>query len=433
MLARGTVIGEYQIERLIGEGGMAAVYEAIQLPVSRIVAVKVMAKRYSDDVEFRARFQRECEALASLRHPNIVTVYAAGESEYGLWLSMPRIEGPTLRQIFDREALSWERILALLAPIADALDYAHRNGLIHRDITPQNILVNTEDHPFLVDFGIVKGPGDRSLTRTGAFVGAIEYVAPEQIRNQDVGTAADIYSLATVLYQGLVGVTPFGVKESDREVLDAQIGERPPRASKTNPQLPKAIDEVLEKGLAKAPKDRFRSAGTLIAEARAALARSDAKGGEAAVDRRARTRTAAVPVPDPAQRRPRRQREHSAPGRPVEEDARPATPGEGRRLRAVGVLLAFLLLGGLGLTIGLASVGGEAKPQAGSATVKAGAVGLEAPAGWSRAADRRIPGLPLEECEDDPRGAQPEVGCGRRRHLPGEGHDAAAGDAAASG
>ena len=396
MLARGTVIGEYQIERLIGEGGMAAVYEAVQLPVNRTVALKVMAKRYSDDAGFRARFQRECRVQAALEHANIVTVYAAGESEYGLWLSMPLIKGPTLREIFDREQLSWERILALLAPIADALDYAHRHELIHRDITPQNILVNAEEHPYLVDFGIVKGPGDRSLTRIGQFVGAIEYVAPEQIRNQDVGAAADIYSLATVLYQGLVGVTPFGDKERDEEVLEAQLTERPPRASQARPELPKAIDQVLEKGLAKAPNDRFRSATALISGARTALARSDVKDRGPAVDRRARTRTAAAPAPDLSRRRSRQPRERPAPRRRAEAVAEPGGRSEGGRLGTFGILLAFVLLGVLGLTIGLASAGGDSEPPGNSASVKAGAVGLEAPPGWSMAVSQRISGLPLE-------------------------------------
>ena len=270
MLTAGTTVSGYRIEGLVGEGGMATVYEARQISLNRPVALKLLARRLGDDPAFRERFRREWHIQARLDHPNIVPVYEAGDSDYGLWLAMRLVRGPTLRELLAEHKLTPAEVLRILGPIAQALDAAHESGLIHRDITPQNILVDERGQPFLSDFGITKGEGDRSLTRTGQFVGTLAYVAPEQIRDKPCTAATDTYSLAAILYEGLTGRVPFE-KSSEAAVLFAHIGEMPLPPTSLRPELPKAIDPVLAEGLAKQPTERFASATELIAAAEKAF------------------------------------------------------------------------------------------------------------------------------------------------------------------
>jgi serine/threonine protein kinase len=271
MLTTGTVVAGHRIEGLLGEGGMATVYEAHQISLNRVVALKILAQRVGAEPAFRDRFRRECEAQAGLDHPNIVPIYEAGGSEYGLWLTMRLVKGPTLRELLVKERLSPDRTLELLMPIAKALDVAHEHGLIHRDITPQNILVDERGHhPYLADFGITKGREDRSLTRTGQFVGTLDYVAPEQIRDETTGATTDVYSLAAILFECLTGRVLFD-KESEAAILYAHISENPPQATAIEPALPKAIDPIFDKALAKQPLDRYGKPSDLLGAAERAL------------------------------------------------------------------------------------------------------------------------------------------------------------------
>ncbi len=267
----GDIVEGYRIDALIGRGGMGAVYEATQLSLNRTVALKVITGELSKEPAFRERFRREGLLQASLEHPHIVTVYEAGESEHGLFLAMRLIRGPNLKDLILARQLDVGRTLRILAQAGDALDAAHEAGLIHRDIKPHNILVAAgRDHAYLADFGVTKAPGDRSLTRTGALVGTLDYISPEQIRGHRATSASDLYAFTCVLYECLTGVVPFP-KDSDAAVLYAHVAEPAPLVTAHRPELPPAVDQVLQRGMAKEAEERPSCAGELILEIDAAL------------------------------------------------------------------------------------------------------------------------------------------------------------------
>ena len=252
---------------------MGAVYQATQLSLNRVVALKLLASNLSDDPGFRARFEREGQVQAALDHDHIVTVYEAGRSEYGLFLAMRLIPGPTLKQLILDGSLDPRRSLRLLAQVAHALDTAHRAGLIHRDVKPQNILIGKDDHAYLADFGLIKAPDEARLTGTGQFIGTIDYVAPEQIQAEPATPASDIYALAGVLYECLTGEVPFP-KPSDAATLHAHVMQPPPKVSEHRPDLPAALDAVIAQGMAKDPSSRPSLAAELIQAASRALSAS---------------------------------------------------------------------------------------------------------------------------------------------------------------
>jgi hypothetical protein len=266
----GDHVAGYRIERVLGRGGMGTVYEATQLSLNRTVALKILAPQLTEDLHFRERFRREGHIQAAIDHPHIVTVYEAGEADAGLFLAMRLVRGSTLKDMIVGRDLEGARTLRLLRPIADALDTAHEVGLTHRDIKPQNILVGVRDHAFLADFGLTKDNSQTGLTRTGQFVGTIDYIAPEQIRGEEAGAPSDIYALTAVLYECLSGVVPYP-KPSDAAVLYAHISDAPPLVTDQRPELPSALDEVIARGMAKDPADRQPTATELIAEAERAF------------------------------------------------------------------------------------------------------------------------------------------------------------------
>ena len=270
LLQPGTTIGGYRVDAVIGHGGMGVVYEATQMSLKRTIALKLLAPHLSEDPRFRARFRREGELQARLDHPHIVTVHEAGESEHGLFLAMRLVRGPRLKDLILARELNAERTVRLLAPIADALDAAHEEGLIHRDVKPQNILVGARDHAFLADFGLTKLPGEKSLTGTGQFVGTLDYVAPEQIVGEQATPRTDVYAFGAVLCECLTGGVPF-LRENEAAVLYAHLSDDPPRLSEREPKLPPEIDDVVAKALAKEPGDRYASAGELMEDAEEAL------------------------------------------------------------------------------------------------------------------------------------------------------------------
>jgi serine/threonine protein kinase len=313
MLERGTTLSGYRIDGVLGQGGMGIVYEATQLSLNRVVALKVLAPHLGADHNFTERFRREGQIQATLEHPNIVTIYEAGLSDHGLFLAMRLVRGPNLKKLIVAGELDAPRTLRLLSPIADALDTAHAAGLIHRDIKPQNILIAGRDHPFLADFGLTKASAETTaLTQTGQFVGTLDYIAPEQVSGHEAGTPADIYALAAVLYESLTGVVPF-VKASEAAVLWAVMTDPAPRVTDERPDLPAAMDAVIEKGMAKEPEHRHSSAAELILEAANALgevipaAVSPPSAAPPAVAREQATSTRPVPAP-PRHRGPRRVR-----------------------------------------------------------------------------------------------------------------------------
>jgi hypothetical protein len=266
MLSPGDVISGYRLERVLGRGGMGTVYEATQLTLDRVVAVKVLSADLSDDPRFQTRFRREGMIQARLEHPHIVTVYEAGETDDYLFLAMRLVRGPTLKDMILSRELDPGRALRILSSIADALDTAHAAGLIHRDIKPQNILVAARDHPFLADFGLTKVPGEKSLTKTGQFVGTLDYISPEQVGGSAPSPRSDVYSLAAVLYECLTGIVPFPAS-SDAALLYAHMTSPPPSPTGVRPELPPSIDAVIHRAMAKEPADRHAGAGEMLLDA----------------------------------------------------------------------------------------------------------------------------------------------------------------------
>ena len=261
----GSTFAGYQIEELVGRGGMGVVYRATDLSLERPVALKLIAPELAEDERFRSRFLREPRLAASLDHPNVIPIYDAGEHDGQLYLAMRFVEGSDLRTLIDTEGkLGPERTLAILAQVAGALDAAHRRALVHRDVKPANVLLDGDGHVYLTDFGITKQLGGAS-TDTGRVVGTLDYLAPEQIRGDPVDGRTDCYALACVFYECLAGTPPFH-KETEAETMWAHMQEQP-GAIRGHGRL----DAVLQKALAKDREDRQASCGELIAEAATAL------------------------------------------------------------------------------------------------------------------------------------------------------------------
>ncbi len=276
----GSTIAGFEVEAPVGVGGMGAVYLARDPTLKRRVALKVVAPALADDPRYRTRFLREAELAASLDHPAIVPVYAAGESDGDLYLAMRYVEGGSLAdRLLADGRLEPERATALLAPVAAALDAAHAAGLAHRDVKPGNILLDG-DHAYLADFGLARPTtATASAPATAAGLrGTVGYLAPEQLEGQPASPQADQYALACVLFECLTGRRPFE-RENDIAVVYAHHTEAPPGVTSVAAGLPKEIDAVVARGLAKRPADRFRSCGELIeAAARACGVRVDAPG-----------------------------------------------------------------------------------------------------------------------------------------------------------
>jgi len=264
----GTEIGGYRIEERIGRGGMGVVYRAQHLRLGRRAAIKIIAPDLGETTGFRERFEREARIAASLHHPNVVTVYDAGETDDRLWLAMQLIEGPDLASILQAETwLSLPRALHICGQIAAALDAAHAVGMVHRDVKPANVLV-AGDHAYLSDFGLTKlGTGGSMMTRAGDMVGSLHYCAPEQIEGREVDARADVYALGSLLYHCLAGDVPYP-KDSDVAVIYAHLQEPAPRLSHARPDLPPELDALIARAMEKSPDRRFQSCGALMDAAR---------------------------------------------------------------------------------------------------------------------------------------------------------------------
>ena len=265
-LLAGAVFAGLRIERLVASGGMGFVYLAVDPTLHRRVAVKVVAEALADDARYRDRFLVEARLAASLEHPAIVPVYAAGESEGRLYLAMRYVDGGTLGDRLKASGhLDPAGTIRLLRPIADALDTAHRAGLVHRDVKPGNILLQG-DQALLADFGLAVSavPGETMLSGDGPQVsGTMGYVAPEQIEGDRAGAATDQYALACVLFECLSGQKPFP-RDNDLAVIYAHLQEPPPSLVQLRPELPRAVDAVMSRGLAKHPAERYGSCRDLV-------------------------------------------------------------------------------------------------------------------------------------------------------------------------
>jgi CheY-like chemotaxis protein len=271
----GTTFANHRIDGVAGRGGMGVVFSATDLTLDRRVALKVIAPAIASDAVFRARFERECRAAASIDHPNVVPVFQAGEEAGLLYLTMRFVDGTNLRSVLREEgALEPHRAAGLIAQVAAALDAAHDMGLVHRDVKPANVLLvprHDGDRAFLTDFGVTMQRANEQLTRTGLAVGTVDYMAPEQAEGRDADARSDVYSLGCVLFETLTGQVVFE-RGSDLSRLWAQAHEPPPSPLDIRPGLPDGLADVLARALAKNPAERQQSAGQLASETRRALA-----------------------------------------------------------------------------------------------------------------------------------------------------------------
>ncbi|HSZ43117.1 MAG TPA: protein kinase [Trebonia sp.] len=276
-LVPGARVGGYRLEGPVGAGGMAAVYRAHDEQLDRMVALKLVYAGPGIDEVIRQRFVREALNVAKVDDPHIIPVYAAGQADDMLWIAMRYVSGGDLRRIIDREGpLPPARAAAFISQVASALDTAHEEDIVHRDVKPANILVDVghgkrPDHAYLSDFGLARGVlSVGGLTQDGQFVGTPDYASPEQIKGHLTDGQADQYSLAAVAYTLLTGLVPY-VRDSPMAVLYAQLDEPPPRVSDVRSGLPRDVDWVLVKAMAKRSGRRYASCGEFADALRDAL------------------------------------------------------------------------------------------------------------------------------------------------------------------
>ncbi|MFN8111017.1 MAG: serine/threonine-protein kinase [Thermoleophilia bacterium] len=267
----GRVLEGYRIDAELGRGGQAVVYRATQLSLQRVVALKVVTPTISADDTFLQRFRREGIAAASLEHPNIIPVYEAGDADGLAFLAMKFVDGPSLDAVMrGAGGITPQRSMFVVGQVADALDHAHARGLVHRDVKPANILLDSSDHAYLTDFGLTRAIEGSRLTQSGTWMGTLEYVAPEQIRGEEVTGAADRYALAVVAYECLTGHGVFN--GTDRAaLLYAHVHEPPVPPTGRRPDLGTAVDAVFARALDKDPARRHDTAAAFASELETAL------------------------------------------------------------------------------------------------------------------------------------------------------------------
>jgi YVTN family beta-propeller protein len=266
-------VGQYRLDSLLGAGGMGEVYKAYDTHRDRYVALKLLPEALSGDREYLKRFQRESNVAARLRDPHVVPIHDFGEIDGQLFIDMRLVDGADIGTLLETcGRIAPDRAVHLIGQVAEALDAAHADHLVHRDIKPSNVLVTSNDFVYVVDFGIARSTGDRQtpLTHTGAYIGTLDYMAPERFIGRNVDGRADVYSLACLLHQCLTGAPPFGGRELPA-LMYAQLHYPPPEASSLVEGVPPALDAVIARGMAKDPNDRFQTAGALAAAAREAL------------------------------------------------------------------------------------------------------------------------------------------------------------------
>jgi Protein kinase domain len=262
--AVGSRIGGYLLEEQVGHGGMAVVFRALDERLGRRVALKILAPALAADLAFRQRFIRESRAAASVDDPHIIPVFEAGEADGVLFIAMRYVRGGDVQSLIVREgALAAARVAGIVSPIALALDAAHAAGLVHRDVKPANMLLDGQqgrpDHVYLSDFGLSKEAlGSTRLTGSGQFLGTVDYVAPEQVDGRPVDGRTDQYALGCAVFEMLCGEPPFR-RDHGMAVLLAHLSEPPPLVTSRRPELPRALDLVFARVLAKSPGDRYGS------------------------------------------------------------------------------------------------------------------------------------------------------------------------------
>ena len=290
--------GRYEVEELVGTGGMSSVYRARDTVLGRHVALKVLHEHFSTDEEYVERFRREARAIARLNHPNIVTVIDRGEFEGRQFIVFEHVPGENLKDLVRREGpLPVQEALALTQQVARGLAFAHEHGIVHRDVKPQNVLVDEEGSPKVTDFGIARSlDPQEGLTQTGTLLGTSDYIAPEQASGRRVDERSDQYGLGVLLYELLTGEVPYPA-ETFMAVAMRHLRDPVPSVSERRQDVPPEVDSIVARAMAKNPNDRFPSVEAMAAAIDAAL---EETGPEAATG---------IIRPGPARRpRPRSQR-----------------------------------------------------------------------------------------------------------------------------
>lgn len=348
----GGVLGGYQIDRVVGQGGMGLVYRARQRRPERVVALKVIAPELAADPDFRARFEQESATAALIEHPNVIPVYEVGEDDGVLFLVMRFVQGVDLgRLLAEHGPLEPERAARLISQVADALDAAHARGLVHRDVKPGNILIAAQDHVYLTDFGLTKRTTEtRRVTRTGMVVGTVDYIAPEQVEGRRVDARTDEYALGCVAFEALSGSVPFA-RDSDVATMLAHVKEPAPRLQ----GVPAPLADAVQRALSKRPADRFPSAGDFgravvagVAGRTIAAEGTPVATGDATVADPQATTALGATAPKPIAEPPVA---GQPPGRP-----------RGRPWRLVAGAAGLLILIGAGVAVALATAGGTTPP-----------------------------------------------------------------------
>lgn len=350
----GARLGSYQIIEAIGAGGMARIYKGVHTELNRFAAIKVVNWGLQEDPEFTERFRREAQAIASLRHPNIVQIFDFGKYEHGYFMAMEFIDGGDLAYLLrryrrDHALLPQSQVIQIIHDIAAALDYAHKHGVIHRDVKPSNIMVNQEGQSILTDFGLVMLQTRQSQVTMGSIFGTPHYIAPEQaISSAAAVPASDIYSLGVILYEVTTGQLPFD-DESPLSVALKHVSELPTPPTQINPDLSPEIEEIILKALSKQPVDRFSTATELAAALTAAWSGAETAGSS---NRRAAGPVLPVGVP-PAVEVPRITLPNVAAIAPASVSLQAAQPGgstaAGRKSAWPGwwLLVAAVVIGAL--------------------------------------------------------------------------------------
>jgi predicted Ser/Thr protein kinase len=366
------IAGRYELEELVGSGGMSSVFRARDRQLERLVAIKILHERYAEEDDYVERFRREARAVARLTHPNIVTVIDRGEDAGRQFIVFEYVDGENLKELVGRTGrLPLRRALELALAMAQGLAFAHENGLVHRDVKPQNVLLNGEGEVKVTDFGIARSLDvDHGVTQTGAVLGTSNYLAPEQANGQPVSPATDVYSLGVVLWELLTGDVPF---PGDNFVAVAlrHINEPPPPIRELRPDVPPRLAAVVERALEKDPRRRFPTMTEFAAELRRCVAELDDPAVSASY----------APAADETMIRP-------APVVPAPPGGQSyARPGRNRRLAyALAALLVAAIAFVLVVVLGGAShvsggSGGNHGAAAGSTAVKLAGIGDYDPQG----------------------------------------------------
>jgi serine/threonine protein kinase len=351
--------GRYRLLGLIGEGGMGQVYRARDSMIPRDVAVKILPAELASQPGYQERFRREAHTAAQLAEPHVIPIFDTGEIDGRLFLVMPIVKGVDLASMLHRDGpMNASRAVRIIEQLASALDAAHAQGLVHRDVKPSNALITGtagRDFAYLIDFGIVHDSAATKLTRTGSVIGTLAYMSPERFSTGKADARADIYALGCVLYECLTGSQPFPGNSMEQQIA-GHLTAPPPRPSQLQPAIPTGFDDVIARVMAKNPDDRYQSAQGLVDAAEQALVQPvdwhrPPTPGPAFVDSRRPTevRAAGPTMPGPHARPPN---PRTGPRQPAELPVNPPTASRQRNVN-LAIAASGVALAGIGYVLGI--------------------------------------------------------------------------------